>query len=58
MFPVLLEGYQKIKKNDFNEFLKFKKIWIDTVEHFMGPLCDINYSKSKDLLWHIYELRK
>ena len=23
----------------------------------MGPLCDINYSKSKDLLWHIYELR-
>ena len=24
MFPVLL-GYQKIKKNDFNEFLKFKK---------------------------------
>jgi SAM-dependent methyltransferase len=59
MFPVFLEMYRQLKAASVDDWRDVKRHWIDTVFHFMAPLCDV--ATHTELLgrplWHLYELR-
>ena len=59
MFPVFMNMYEKLKKSiSLDQFLEIKQHWIDTVNHFLEPLCDTSWMMKMDYLWHIIELKK
>jgi hypothetical protein len=59
MFPVFMNMYEKLKNSiSSSEFLELKQHWIDTISHFLEPLCDTSWMAQMEHLWHIFELKK
>jgi hypothetical protein len=59
MFPVFMNMYEKLRKHSETEWMDLKKHWIDTIYHFLSPLCETGWLEEKgvDKVWHIFELR-
>lgn len=59
MFPALMEAYTRLRRGNLAGLLAVKRQWIETVLHFMGPLCDpaLGGGMAGPYLWHAYELR-
>ena len=58
MFPALMKAYAILRSSDLDEFIRIKRLWIETEDAFLGPLCDPN-TESGTLgthLWHAYQL--
>jgi hypothetical protein len=60
MFPVFKQMYDALLKHDISKLLDLKQHWIDTVLHFMLPLCDVEWMKKHGMeyTWHTFVLRK
>jgi hypothetical protein len=59
MFPVLMHVYEALKARAPDEWLKIKLQWIETADHFLGPLCDLDWMKhlQSEMVWHIFALQ-
>lgn len=59
MFPVFMNMYEKLRKHSEEEWMDLKKHWIDTIFHFLSPLCESGWIEKMGMkkVWHIFELR-
>jgi len=59
MFPVFMNMYEKLSKLSREDLMDLKQHWIDTVYHFLAPLCDESWMDNMGMkrLWHIFELK-
>lgn len=59
MFPVFMNMYEKLREHSETEWMDLKMHWIDTISHFLSPLCETGWMEEKgmDKVWHIFELQ-
>ncbi len=58
MFPVFMRVYETLREDKPEEWLEIKRHWIDTVFHFMSPLCELEWMEKLEIenVWHMFQL--
>lgn len=58
LFPVLRETYEALQGKARGDFERIKQSWIDTIYHFLSPLCETDWMNltESDTVWHLFEL--
>jgi hypothetical protein len=59
MFPVMVNMYHRLRRASLPEWRDLKSHWIETVEHFLAPLCSPDWREPVPgpRLWQVMELR-